>query len=235
MTTNALTWPEGGRLRVVELAEGQSYVMGRAPGSAIMINDNTVSRQQALVKAGGAGFVLENLSGTNPTRVNGNPAVAPVFLGDGDQVHAGTVTMVFHDLAAIDRLGGPVCSHCGRENGADDKDCWYCGTSLVNAPTTIRNRQSAVCRLVAVSGARYDLYATDALVVQLDGSAAMTRSEGAPAGAPLAVTVEAGRATLRVAAGTPATVNGGAAVDGYALRSGDEVTLGAGRFTAIVR
>ncbi|MBA2555922.1 MAG: FHA domain-containing protein, partial [Chloroflexi bacterium] len=158
MTSPALMWLDDDRLNVAGLKPDASNTIGRLAGSTVVVDDPTVSRQQARVSFDGARFLAENLSSTNPTRLNGTQLQAPTPLSDGDRLTAGVMDLTFHDLAVGDRLSGPMCSHCGRENSSTQRDCWYCGTSLVSAATTIRQRLQVAARIVTRDGARYDLY-----------------------------------------------------------------------------
>jgi FHA domain len=180
MTRVALSWPERQSVRVAPLAIGSTSVIGRSQDAGIFIDDPTISRQHAAITVPGPGVVgsstIEHLSHTNPTRLNGAIVGTTAQLKDGDKITIGEVVLVFHDLAAADRLSGPVCNVCGRENDELGRDCWYCGTSLLNAPTTVRKRTAAVCRLIAVSGEWVDLYPERAITLGADGGLAQVTS-----------------------------------------------------------
>ena len=170
MTTLALSWPAGGHINVAELKEGRRVIVGRSHEAAVVIDDPTVSRQHVSIFPGSPAHTVEHLSSTNPTRLNGAPVEASAALSDGDVLTIGTVAVTFHDLAARDRRSGPVCHVCRRENDPADHDCWFCGTSLLNAPTTIREPRPVICRVLAAGTPAADLYAGRALVLNLDGT-----------------------------------------------------------------
>ena len=71
-------------------------VIGRAPGSGIVIGDGSVSSQHARVTRTDDGFVLEDLKSRNGTFVNGEKVEQPRLLADGDLVRVGKVIMTFN-------------------------------------------------------------------------------------------------------------------------------------------
>ncbi|MPZ22360.1 MAG: FHA domain-containing protein [Dehalococcoidia bacterium] len=233
MSRVAIVWTHGDSLRVSDLRETSTNLIGRAPGSAVMIDDKTVSRQQALLRPEGADFVIENLSKTNPTKLNGRSIDAASRIVDGDIIAVGSLSMVFNDLAASSALAGPICSHCARENMASDKDCWYCGTSLVNAATVVGQVRTAVARLASADGSPSNAYSGQAFVLE-SGSVQTGQAERLAQEAVTAIIPSAGSAVLKLQTGDQAQVNGGPAGDGQTLASGDEIVLGTDRYALIL-
>lgn len=234
MTTVALAWSEGDHLRHAELPLEGAISIGRAPGSAIVLPDPTVSREHAVIRFRDGEFILQNLSRTNPATVEGTAVAEPVALTDRARMMVGTTQLVFHDLAAAVRMSGPVCGHCGRENNAQDRDCWYCGTSLVYASSRVQRRHTAVFRVVTPGGEAHDVYRGEAFFVRPDGSAQVARAEQVPDGVPI-VAAEDGGPILRLPAGEAAPLSAGAPAEpSRPLSTGDEVQLGAGRFLILV-
>jgi predicted component of type VI protein secretion system len=78
------------RRRVVQI--------GREIGCSIVLKDPTVSRFHADVRAEGGQFVLYAM-GSSGTKVNGEPAVVPRLLREGDQIAMGDTTFTFSSLA----------------------------------------------------------------------------------------------------------------------------------------
>ena len=78
------------RRRVVQI--------GREIGCSIVLKDPTVSRFHADVRAEGGQFVLYAM-GSSGTKVNGEPAVVPRLLREGDQITMGDTTFTFSSLA----------------------------------------------------------------------------------------------------------------------------------------
>jgi predicted component of type VI protein secretion system len=78
------------RRRVVQI--------GREIGCSIVLKDPTVSRFHADVRSEGGQFVLYAM-GSSGTKVNGEPAVAPRLLREGDQITMGDTTFTFSLLA----------------------------------------------------------------------------------------------------------------------------------------
>jgi FHA domain len=236
MARAALVWTEGENLRVGELRDGASNSMGRADDAAINIDDKTVSRQQASVRAEGDKFVIDNLSTTNPTRLNGQPIGQASPLVDGDEIGVGNLKIYFTDLAAADTLAGPSCSYCKRENSPTDKDCWYCGTSLVNAPTTIGSKRRATCRLIDQQGRTFDLYRGQAFVLRPFQAPEVFANERLPREFAAAVEESEGKVMLMVPQPVAElTLNGQPGADKTPLKTGDQLRMGDGHYVVILR
>jgi hypothetical protein len=184
MTALAISLVEGDSIRVDALALGSRSVVGRGDDADIRIENPTVSREHCAIVTDAAGkpsqHRLVHLSRTNPTSLNGRAIREPAQITDRDTIGVGDVQLTFHDLAAGDRLSGPICHVCGRENETE-RDCWYCGASLLNAPTTLRQRRQVMARVIALSGPPADLYEQGALVLGEDGRVETVRnlSQGA--------------------------------------------------------
>ncbi|MBA2381448.1 MAG: FHA domain-containing protein [Chloroflexi bacterium] len=133
-------------------------MIGREPGIEILGQVPTVSRRQARLARTGTGYELENLSSNNPVELDGRVVAAATPVGDGSSIRVGG-----------DRIGGPRCNHCGRENKCGDKGCWYCGTSLVNALRGVRTRRRVLMRLVDAAGAAIDLVEGETLQIGVGG------------------------------------------------------------------
>jgi pSer/pThr/pTyr-binding forkhead associated (FHA) protein len=71
--------------------------IGREIGCSIVLKDPTISRFHADVRAEGGQFVLYAM-GSSGTKVNGEPAVAPRLLREGDQINMGDTTFTFSAL-----------------------------------------------------------------------------------------------------------------------------------------
>jgi hypothetical protein len=65
--------------------------IGRAPGSQLRLNDETVSRRHAQLRASGEGWALRDLGSSNGTWVNGSRVTGSVGVRPGDQVRFGQV------------------------------------------------------------------------------------------------------------------------------------------------
>jgi hypothetical protein len=156
--SGALTWRESDIPRARNVDRDRSTTIGRSEAATVHLSGGEVSREHAEIHFDGQTFVIANRSRTNPTFVNGQPTVN-VVLRDQDEVSLGGVQLRFHDLGAHDAISGLMCSHCMRENEAIAKDCWYCGTSLVSAPSSLRTRRPVVGRIVSETGEFLDLFA----------------------------------------------------------------------------
>lgn len=236
MATVSLVWADGDRLRMAAIDGDAVITIGRDAECNVVLSDPTVSRRQAGISPQRGGHRLENLSETNVTRVNGKGVSESADITDGDRITAGNASVAYHDLSAADRISGPVCSHCGRENDGSAAHCWFCGTSLVNALSVARKRIRLAFRAVALDGTSYDVYPGQALQFDQPASPAVLRSEDLAASAPA---VEAGEHGPRlrlpeVDAGSVA-INGRPAAAGSAINDGDELTVEGGRFLVLVR
>jgi FHA domain len=233
----ALSWVIDDALHAVDLDTRAESTLGRASEATIRLDLPTVSRHQAVLRPDGTRILVENLSTTSATTVDDRPITGPTPLADGARLQASTVAMRFHDLAIADRLSGPVCSNCGRENPSPTGDCWFCGTSLVNAPTQLRTRRRVRCRLVDAAGGATNLYDEQVLIGDPSGALQAHPADLKDGSTgPLAVSVAAQGVVL--GPGASRDQAGGveqAAGVGDTLRTGDVIRVGSRRFVAIVR
>lgn len=195
--TTALTWPSPASVNVIQLVPGRRVVVGRSATADISIDDPKISREHLAITTASepnGTHQLEHLSHTNPTMLGGQIVSGVITIADGAEIKIGDSTLIFHDLHARDMISGPVCHICGRENTDADRDCWFCGTSLLNAPTTLRELRRVALRAVSGSGQWADLYAGRWLALRPDGSLESLKAEP-PAGA-VAVHVQDGRPAL---------------------------------------
>ena len=70
------------------LVEGVN-VIGRAPGNAVRLEDQSVSRQHSEVTKNESGWMVKDLGSKNGTVVNGNPIQGSVVIGHKDVVKTG--------------------------------------------------------------------------------------------------------------------------------------------------
>lgn len=76
---------------------GEYSTIGRAVESDIVITSKRVSREHARVRRDGWRMVLEDVGSTNGTFLNGERALTPIVLQDGDRIKIGDVILTFHD------------------------------------------------------------------------------------------------------------------------------------------
>jgi ABC transport system ATP-binding/permease protein len=81
------------------LTAGESMV-GRAPGIAIELAHPEVSRQHCKITRTGDEFVVENLSTSRGTTLNGAPVTAPTSLKVGDEIGIGPVCLRLEPIGA---------------------------------------------------------------------------------------------------------------------------------------
>lgn len=81
---------------VLSLLEGDSWVIGRDPDECdLIVEDPKASRKHLLCTKVEEGYLLENLSHSNPTRVNDHQILEPKLLRDGDKVQIGATNFRF--------------------------------------------------------------------------------------------------------------------------------------------
>ena len=234
MAQIALVWPAEGAWAVHDLAADSTTVVGRADDADLSLSDPTVSRHHIRISCVAGRCSVENLSTTNRARRNGERVDGSVTLADRDRIALGEVTLTFTDLAAGDGLSAIACSNCGRENESVAADCWFCGTSLVNAASSTRTRKEVAVRVFPEGGAPRDLYRREVVTLSPDGTIAAGGAPGA-AGPGLVIRAGATAPTVSVVAPGNATINGAPLADGTTLRTGDVVRLGEACFTLVVR
>jgi FHA domain len=228
----ALTWTDDGRPFAVDLDPTRDHVIGRDPTTDIVISRPTVSRRHAVLHGLETWFTVENASSTNPTRLAGTAIAGATRLENGAEIDTGGRRSLFWDLAAGDRLSGPICSHCGHENSPRDDDCWFCGTSLVNAPTEMRRTRHVVCRLVDADGDVVDLLEEHALRFAADGRTASIAAQ--PASQDAGIAIVDGRPVVRDGR-VAAEAGDGSAIGDRPLATGDVVRSGPRTYVVIVR
>lgn len=81
---------------VLTMTEGESWVIGRDPDECdLIIEDPKASRKHLICKKTEEGFLLENLSHSNPAKVNDRQILEPKLLFEGDRVQIGGTTFRF--------------------------------------------------------------------------------------------------------------------------------------------
>src|SRR5579883_2356976 len=184
MTRAALVWSENEHLRVAPVADDRPTVIGRADDATIRFAARTISRHQAAVACYNGTYAIQQLGASNPTLVDGvllAPERPPLALRDGAAIDVPDARLVFHDLAAADRVEFQArCGYCSRAVQPVDLVCWYCGTAIDRAPDVYAVSRSVVCRLVSHSGATFDLCAGESLAFRGDGAVEIWRQGSRP-------------------------------------------------------
>ena len=81
---------------VARFEEEEEWVLGRDPEVAsIVLEDPLVSRRHVICRHTEEGYVLENVSTTNPALYNGQILIEPVLLQEGDLVKIGSSVFRF--------------------------------------------------------------------------------------------------------------------------------------------
>lgn len=82
----------GARYNLVE-----QVIIGRDPGSNIVVDDTYASQQHARVYRSDGSFFVEDLGSTNGTYVNGRKISYPLELRNGDRIKVGKMVFEFND------------------------------------------------------------------------------------------------------------------------------------------
>ena len=101
-----------GRQRIVTLAEGFEYTIGRNPDTDIpIVWDEQVSGLHAEVRhAGGSWLILDDGLSRNGTRVNGERVQGRRRLRDADEVSVGQTGLIYRDPLQTQAKGTVVAS-----------------------------------------------------------------------------------------------------------------------------
>ncbi len=120
--------------------------IGRSPSNDLVLNAVFASRRHAWVWSQGEHVILEDLSSTYGTLVNGQPIASPVFLNYGDTIQIGEARLTFvaeRDPSAertpprgVPRLMASqvFCARCGAANDPRARFCGNCGYGLEFSP-----------------------------------------------------------------------------------------------------
>lgn len=86
---------------ILSLDKGEEWSIGRDPEQAtLVIEDAKVSRKHLICRRTPEGYVIENLSDTNPVLVNDQPFSGPKLLQEGDKVTIGGTVFHFYPEGA---------------------------------------------------------------------------------------------------------------------------------------
>lgn len=75
----------------------EHVVIGRAPGSNIMLEDTYASQQHTRIYGDNGSFYVEDLGSTNGTYVNGRKISYPLELRSGDRIKIGKTVFEFRE------------------------------------------------------------------------------------------------------------------------------------------
>lgn len=120
----------------------RQMTIGRSPGNDLVLSAKFASRRHARIWRQGERFILEDLSSTNGTFVNGQRLVRPRFLNHNDVIMMGDGQLIFAEGARpvtkqMPSRGTPrpmvsqiFCRQCGAINHPQAVTCAFCGHSL---------------------------------------------------------------------------------------------------------
>ena len=82
---------------VLSLEEGNQWIIGRDPDECqLLVEDPSASRKHLLIRKSPDGFIVENLSSTNPVQVNSEDVKEPRLLHHGDILTIGSGLFRFY-------------------------------------------------------------------------------------------------------------------------------------------
>lgn len=85
---------------ILELGEGDEWIIGRDPDEAdLVVEESAVSRRHAKITRTPEGFVLENISDTNPVRIEGHELLEPALLKPHASIQIGHTRFEFEESA----------------------------------------------------------------------------------------------------------------------------------------
>jgi type III secretion system YscD/HrpQ family protein len=86
---------------VLSLTDADVWIIGRDPDECdLIVEDSKASRKHLLCRKTDEGILVENLSHSNPTRVNENQLFDPILLREGDKVQIGSTIFRFYSEKA---------------------------------------------------------------------------------------------------------------------------------------
>ena len=92
---------EDGDEREIPLNSGNVWKIGRTEQHAVVLPDDMVSRNHAMIQHEGGEFYLIDMGSRNGSFVNGRRLTAPVALRDGDRLVFGEARLCFHNPAQV--------------------------------------------------------------------------------------------------------------------------------------
>lgn len=88
---------------VLSLDGGDYWVIGRDPDACqLLIEDSSASRRHAICRTTPEGIVIENLSDTNPVKVNAEVISEPKLLQNGDALNIGSGLFRFYEVTSAE-------------------------------------------------------------------------------------------------------------------------------------
>lgn len=140
MTQLILVWHHEGERQTKAINSREPLMIGRHPNCDIVLGDPHVSRRHATIFPKNGGFLLQNLSRTNPIIFNEQwklPHGLKAVLEPGDRFELGKVTLQatlpMNQPATLSRR----CASCGRMLEQELRECPRC-----HAPTVDKERVS---------------------------------------------------------------------------------------------
>jgi adenylate cyclase len=99
---------EGGR--EIPLVTGNVWKIGRTEDNAVVLLDDSVSRNHAMLQSDGGEFYLIDMGSRNGSFVNGRRLTAPVALRDGDRLSLGQARLCFRNPAQVAAARAAACA-----------------------------------------------------------------------------------------------------------------------------
>lgn len=191
MKTYWLLLLEGGKVARQHMLGQDRCVIGRAEDADLTLSGSDVSRHHASVRFQDGKYLIEDLTSTNGTLVNGR-AVAQHFLKPGDEISIGEHTVLFDDgTSTLFNLEETEISRRGRETAIISDKFSALGRKIGDA--SLRREFEAVEKIVRKSRKRLATLAHADKLIGLYNRQYFDKNAGAElrrmeeAGRPLAV------------------------------------------------
>ena len=126
---------EDGKLKglVLALDQGEEWLIGRDPDTCqFLIEDPLVSRHHAIFKQTNHVVTLENLSETNPIKINDEQIDGPQTLKEGDEVKIGGTNFRFYNKEEVTM---PVNEDQNNQNSLAYEDYSYVFDAVISKKT----------------------------------------------------------------------------------------------------
>jgi DNA-binding winged helix-turn-helix (wHTH) protein len=107
--------------RHLALTEGEN-VIGRDPGTTVLLDSPTVSRRHARIVITSDGAIVEDLGSRNGTFVRNERVTAPKPLSDGDQIQIGSMVVGFKVWSSVRPVETDPIQGRAPHHGSADRD-----------------------------------------------------------------------------------------------------------------
>lgn len=141
MTQMMMVWQVGECQQAKAVMPGRPFTIGRHPGCDVVLGDPHVSRLHATVLSENGGYVLQNVSRTNPVVFNRDLALKEQMrtpLQAGDSFVIGGVQITAMASSSSSDLWNCRCVGCGHTVELSRNNCPWCGLPLSGSKPLVK-------------------------------------------------------------------------------------------------